>query len=328
MPETEPAPPPRPALAEATPSSSPNKPNKSDKRYRPGGQRWSRAPGVLTWTTAAFAGTGAGAAVFVAIDLLPLHPVARIALASAGGLGTALGVMKPTAELVGPAFARASAEKDQQGSQAAGSLTVCYVGADRVWARWAAATLAAAGYTTDLHDVRFVLPATLRRHALLIGSYAFALTSDAAAAALRLSAAVTRSVVTIRVDDCPLPEGTTADAELFTGMAEDRARDAILHELTSRGLQPAQPQPGAGQPARYPGGYPRIWRGVPPANPAFTGRHDLLRDLAETLIVDERDEVTTRACALHGIGGVGKSTLAIAFAYRFRAYYDAVTTTR
>ena len=60
---------------------------------------------------------------------------------------------------------------------------------------------------------------------------------------------------------------------------------------------------------------------MPPRNPYFTGRNDMLRQL--------RRRVTTDVTALlphslQGLSGVGKTQLAIEYAYRFAADYDIV----
>ena len=67
---------------------------------------------------------------------------------------------------------------------------------------------------------------------------------------------------------------------------------------------------------------PRIWDGVPPRNKNFTGRMDVLEQV--------RSRVTSRVTAvlpseeslpqaLQGLGGVGKTAVAIEYAWRYRA---------
>jgi len=69
------------------------------------------------------------------------------------------------------------------------------------------------------------------------------------------------------------------------------------------------------------GRIPEVWGGVPQQNKNFTGREDLLRQLWSGL----GTEVTAvLPQALHGMGGVGKTQLAIEFAYRYRSEYDLV----
>ncbi|MEU8080305.1 FxSxx-COOH system tetratricopeptide repeat protein [Catellatospora citrea] len=66
---------------------------------------------------------------------------------------------------------------------------------------------------------------------------------------------------------------------------------------------------------------PAIFEGVPTRNPHFTGRESLLADLkarlssAMTALVPQ---------ALHGLGGVGKTQLAVEFCHRYAPHYDLV----
>jgi tetratricopeptide (TPR) repeat protein len=77
---------------------------------------------------------------------------------------------------------------------------------------------------------------------------------------------------------------------------------------------------GSGSPET--GGHvPEVWGRVPQRNINFTGRDDLLAKL--------RAGVTTTVTAvvphaLQGMGGVGKTQVAIEYAYRFRSEYDLV----
>src|SRR3712207_2623748 len=62
-------------------------------------------------------------------------------------------------------------------------------------------------------------------------------------------------------------------------------------------------------------------RRVPVRNPRFTGRDDMLTELRRRL---HADEATLVVQALYGLGGVGKTQLAIEHAHRFAADYDLV----
>jgi hypothetical protein len=77
-------------------------------------------------------------------------------------------------------------------------------------------------------------------------------------------------------------------------------------------LSAAQPQ--------EPGLPRRLWGDVPPRNPGFTGREALLAGTRTALAHGDRAVVQ----ALHGMGGVGKTQLAVEYAHRFADNYDLV----
>lgn len=70
-------------------------------------------------------------------------------------------------------------------------------------------------------------------------------------------------------------------------------------------------------------GTPEVWGEIPSRNTNFTGREEILRQL--------RDDLTTAGFAavvppyaMHGLGGVGKTQIAIEYAYRYRRFYNVV----
>jgi hypothetical protein len=72
----------------------------------------------------------------------------------------------------------------------------------------------------------------------------------------------------------------------------------------------AQPQPASR----------RLWGNVPARNPGFTGREDILAAVREALLAGGNAVVQ----ALHGMGGVGKTQLAVEYAHKFADSYDLV----
>jgi len=75
-----------------------------------------------------------------------------------------------------------------------------------------------------------------------------------------------------------------------------------------------------------PGAVPAIWGDVPPRNKNFTGRaavFDRLRrdPSSKVTVVVPEDPLPT---ALRGLGGVGKTAIAIEYAHRYRSDYDVV----
>jgi hypothetical protein len=123
-------------------------------------------------------------------------------------------------------------------------------------------------------------------------------------------------------------------------------RSAIVHGPTpsdTKLTEPDHPQliPKNAVTAELPDfgrhGQPSIWSGVLPRNPAFTGREGLLARLAEALAgtpaavgvlnsiggaVAARPSVLPMA--LHGLGGVGKTQLAVEYVHRFTRDDDLV----
>ncbi|MEU0003450.1 FxSxx-COOH system tetratricopeptide repeat protein [Streptomyces sp. NPDC006314] len=67
---------------------------------------------------------------------------------------------------------------------------------------------------------------------------------------------------------------------------------------------------------------PAVWGNIPPNNPNFVGREDLLAQVREQLVTGDTSAVLPHA--LHGMGGVGKSQIAIEYVYRYASEYDVV----
>jgi tetratricopeptide (TPR) repeat protein len=67
---------------------------------------------------------------------------------------------------------------------------------------------------------------------------------------------------------------------------------------------------------------PTLWRGVPAHNPHFTGREELLLALRSQLGAGFTTALVP--ITLYGMGGVGKSQIAIEYIYRFAADYELV----
>lgn len=73
--------------------------------------------------------------------------------------------------------------------------------------------------------------------------------------------------------------------------------------------------------SRASGRSPDVWGKVPQRNKNFTGRDDLLEQLRKGVTAEVTAVVPH---ALHGLGGVGKTQIAIEYAYRYRSAYDLV----
>ncbi|MBZ5525851.1 MAG: tetratricopeptide repeat protein [Acidobacteriia bacterium] len=111
---------------------------------------------------------------------------------------------------------------------------------------------------------------------------------------------------------------------------ESRAGDyeALLRHLTNqpefippqrdplKKLPPRTPQP-LNKPSASAGGKMGVFMVPQERNPAFTGRDQLLKDLHSDLMEYGRQ-------ALRGLGGIGKTQIAVEYAYRHRDDYSAV----
>ncbi|NGO11919.1 tetratricopeptide repeat protein [Streptomyces sp. HC44] len=107
----------------------------------------------------------------------------------------------------------------------------------------------------------------------------------------------------------PMPEGQAA---------ADRGEPGSMNDAYVRPMGPVE---RAIAERRKAGSPPPVWGNVPPRNVNFTGRVLALQDLHARLT-----QGTTAILpeALHGMGGVGKSQIAIEYAYRHSSDYDIV----
>src|SRR5258708_4988269 len=75
---------------------------------------------------------------------------------------------------------------------------------------------------------------------------------------------------------------------------------------------------------------PTIWGNVPARNKNFTGRLETLARLRQgassriTAVLPEQDPANPRPQAVQGLGGVGKTAIAIEYAHRYRSAYDGI----
>jgi tetratricopeptide (TPR) repeat protein len=217
-----------------------------------------------------------------------------------------------------------------------------YTGADQAWAEWLADQLETAGHSVMLQawDFRpgenFVLRMNQaleradRILAVLSPAYfGSAYATDEWTAALVRDQAGRDRLLPVRIEPCDLPplianriyvdlvglDERTAAAQLLGGIEQGRAKPA------GRRPFPGQPQQKTTR-LRFPGRRPEIFN-APARNPNFTGRGDLLKALRRTLRA-RRAGAVVQASAAYGLGGVGKTQLAVEYAHRFAADYDLV----
>jgi len=115
-------------------------------------------------------------------------------------------------------------------------------------------------------------------------------------------------------DEASAPPRPRTGAVEDTPVSVSRRAPTIGESLTSTTHAPSQVE-------RRTPRKPIIWGNVPPRNLHFTGRVDLLENLRARMA-----EGTTAVLpeALHGMGGVGKSHLALEYVYKHGREYDLV----
>jgi DNA-binding SARP family transcriptional activator len=98
-------------------------------------------------------------------------------------------------------------------------------------------------------------------------------------------------------------------------LSQDPTLELELSALTGQARQ--------GEQLSVSGQQPRI-SNLPARNPNFTGRDDLLDHLATHLRAGSGAAAVVQAHAVHGLGGIGKTQLAVEYAHRHTSDYDLV----
>jgi hypothetical protein len=215
---------------------------------------------------------------------------------------------------------------------------ISHAGRDTAWAEWLAWQLQQAGYGVELdvwdwapgEDFVARMAAALERADRLLAVcteayFASAFGGAELRAAFAASPAAEGRIVPVLIEPVRLPPLYASLIHLdLTGLDEAAAAARLRARLTGGRPTGAPPFPSAGPaPAGRPGfaGHlPAVWK-VPPRNPRFSGRDGLLAELRRRLRAGEGTQVVQ---ALYGLGGVGKTQLALEYAHRFASDYDLV----
>jgi hypothetical protein len=202
-------------------------------------------------------------------------------------------------------------------------LVLAYVPEDRMWADWMAAVLDSADFTVVTVDVSTTAerPETARHRTIAVLSQHYVryrTAIDYARAVAESDPSGNRGqLIPIMVGDvrAAMPPLTDRMAADISSADEPAARTALARAVDLPTV------PVADTVVRYPGSVPPIWN-VQPRNANFTGRNAVLEHLRNQLAANPVSVVLP--VALHGLGGVGKTQVALEYAHRFKADYDLV----
>ncbi|BAL89664.1 hypothetical protein AMIS_44440 [Actinoplanes missouriensis 431] len=215
---------------------------------------------------------------------------------------------------------------------------ISYASENRAWAEWIAAQLESAGYSTIyqaadfrpgrdfVHEMHDAVSSAARTIAVLTPAY---LRSEFGEAEWRAVFAQDPSgrkglLIPVRVQPCD-PSGllTTRVYVDLVDVDEQVARKKLLAAAEKDRPRPA----GGGFPPaaakRFPGAGPVV-SNLPGRSRVFTGRAELIDAMYAGLRSDAHGAAAVVSEAVHGLGGVGKTTLAIEYASRFRSDYELV----
>jgi len=192
---------------------------------------------------------------------------------------------------------------------------------DQLWAEWVAGVLANAEITVHWIDEMLTGPdgpeepeesqPVVQTVAIVSESYAARMDESPLARSPDLLISVIEGSVPTALEGVPVV--------FLAGLSANRAADMLIDRLNGR--RPTEPELATSA-LSYPGGDRAQVQNIPTRNVNFTGRDKDLRQL--------RDELRTRRLAvfqplaIHGLGGVGKTQVALEYAHRFRADYDII----
>ncbi|MET7472929.1 FxSxx-COOH system tetratricopeptide repeat protein [Streptomyces sp. NPDC005648] len=206
----------------------------------------------------------------------------------------------------------------------AAEMVVAYAAENRMWADWIDSLLKRAGCNVMLQDLSNGpldrSEHTTRTLVLLSNALQRSRYADTVLQALMSGETAPGALVPVRIDEVRLPEAYTDRAGLvdLPGLDESGCVAALLVSLEL----PTQLPDGGPAAPRFPGQAPKF-SNVPQRNSTFTGRGQILEQVREQLR-GGMSVVLPQPQALFGLGGVGKTQIALEYVHRFKADYDLV----
>lgn len=313
------------------PTIEPSEPGKPAKR-RPILRRWL-APSAFGIATGAgvYASIAAGISGAPTVSQTIWSVAAAVISGTVGFVGTVV-----AGDRIGAAHA---ADSIQCAEVRRPRIFVSYIAADGMWADWIAQALGFAGYKVVNQSWNFVAGENLDRRAVeasgtsdcivLLVSTAFTTSpysSQAWARRLIRGVAIQARILPVKIEPGQLPEALADHSFLdITNKSAASTLVQLMDELAERGLVTSRVPLNLGDPAvarDFPGSGPEI-SNLPPRNANFTDRLDTIEAVRQILQPGSSNDSLT-ACALHGMGGVGKTQTAIEFTYRFRSRYSII----
>ncbi|GAA3017186.1 hypothetical protein GCM10020229_30500 [Kitasatospora albolonga] len=210
-------------------------------------------------------------------------------------------------------------------------LYLSFVPEDRIWADWIAAVLESAGFRVVPRDIgagadsrletERGIDAASRTVAVLSAGYLRAPQARALWDSMGGfdPSGTRRQIVPVRVGDVRLTAPFSGRNPIDLVGRDETQAAAILLRALGRAETEADPEVVI---PRFPGTKPAYWS-VPQRNPSFTGRARVLEELRDSLVGGPMVVLPTPQ-TLYGLGGVGKTQLAMEYAHRYMSHYDLV----
>ncbi|MFF5217335.1 FxSxx-COOH system tetratricopeptide repeat protein [Micromonospora sp. NPDC000442] len=200
-----------------------------------------------------------------------------------------------------------------------GEILLRYAPKDEVWAEWVERILGLVGIQVIDGGSPAVRREVTPTRTLTVVSTAYAETTPGALPPSETPGSGTP--LAVYIDDVkPLPEFTLETSVFLNGVTRASDAAASLLRLVGR-VELAGEDVIAATGSRYPGAGPELQR-TPVANVQFIGRDEELRRLRRLLQAGASRGYSL--VALRGMGGVGKSQIALEYVHRFRTAYDLV----